>query len=53
LFLNIPVGLAEGSSRGVHRVVADSDHYIQFSQPDAVITAIREVIAAAGTSLPK
>lgn len=35
------------SRRGVHRVVANSGHYLQLDRPDAVIAAIREVAAAA------
>jgi pimeloyl-ACP methyl ester carboxylesterase len=38
--------LAALSSLGVQRRVPDSGHYIQFDQPDAVIGAIKEVIAA-------
>ena len=38
--------LAALSSRGVHRLVPDSGHYIQLDQPDAVIGAIKEVILA-------
>lgn len=38
--------LAALSSRGVHRYVPDSGHYIQLDQPDAVIAAIKEVISA-------
>ena len=38
--------LAALSSRGVQRRVADSGHYIQHDQPDAVIGAIKEVVAA-------
>ncbi len=36
--------LADLSTRGVHRVVADSGHYIHHDQPDAVIAAVNEVV---------
>lgn len=35
--------LAERSTAGQWRLIANSDHFIQLSQPDAVIAAIREV----------
>lgn len=38
--------IAALSTRGVNRIVADSTHYIQYDQPQAVIDAIDEVIAA-------
>jgi hypothetical protein len=38
--------LASLSSRGVNRLVADSDHMMQDDQPRAVIAAIEEVIGA-------
>lgn len=41
--------LAALSSRGVHRVVADSDHNIPRRAPQAVIDAILEVVAQART----
>lgn len=36
---------ATWSTHGRHEVVADASHYIQFDRPDAVIRAIREVVA--------
>lgn len=39
--------LASLSSRGVNRLVPDATHYIQNDQPQAVIEAISEVVAAA------
>jgi pimeloyl-ACP methyl ester carboxylesterase len=39
--------LAARSSQGEHRLVTDSGHLIQLDQPDVVLTAIRDVIAAA------
>ena len=38
--------LAALSSRGVRRLVPDSGHYIQFDQPSAVISAIKDVVSA-------
>jgi pimeloyl-ACP methyl ester carboxylesterase len=37
--------LAARSSRGEHRLVYGSGHYIQVDQPDAVVDAIRKVVA--------
>ncbi len=39
--------LALFSTRGVHRVIAQSGHYIQLDRPQAVIQAIEEVLASA------
>lgn len=39
--------IAALSSRGVNRRVADATHYIQYDQPQVVIDAVEEVIAAA------
>jgi pimeloyl-ACP methyl ester carboxylesterase len=39
--------IAALSTRGVHRIVSNATHHIQLSQPDAVIAAVHEVIAAA------
>jgi pimeloyl-ACP methyl ester carboxylesterase len=38
--------LASLSTQGVHRVVSDSQHYIQLTQPHAVIVAIEGVLDA-------
>lgn len=38
--------LAARSERGKSTVVADTDHFIQVSQPSAVISAINDVVAA-------
>lgn len=38
--------LAALSSRGINRPVAGSTHYIQYDQPQAVIDAVNEVVAA-------
>jgi pimeloyl-ACP methyl ester carboxylesterase len=39
--------VARLSSRGSHRVVQDAGHYIQLDQPDAVVTAVLEVVEQA------
>jgi len=39
--------LASLSTRGVHRVIAQSGHYVQLDQPQAVIEAIVEILATA------
>ncbi|MBV9512181.1 MAG: hypothetical protein JO303_18065 [Caulobacteraceae bacterium] len=38
---------ASWSSRGRHRLVPDSTHYIQFLRPDLVVAAVREVVGEA------
>jgi len=38
--------IAALSTRGVNRTIAHSTHYIQYDQPQAVIDAIKEVVAA-------
>ena len=40
-------GVARLSMRGSNRLVPDSGHYIQLDQPQAVIDAVAEVVAAA------
>lgn len=45
--LTLARSLASLSGRGVHRVVADSGHYIHHDQPDEVIASINEVVATA------
>ena len=39
--------LALLSTRGVHRVIAQSGHYVQLDRPQSVIEAIEEVLASA------
>lgn len=39
--------LARLSTRGVNRVVAGANHYIQLDQPDAVVYAVGEAVTAA------
>ncbi len=41
--------LASLSSNVDHRVVEDSDHFIQFDAPEAVIAAVRDVVMAVRT----
>jgi hypothetical protein len=44
LLLDLQNDMASWSSRSTHRVLNDTGHYIQFDRPDAVVTAIREVV---------
>jgi len=39
--------LAKLSTRGINRAIAGANHYIQLDKPDAVVDAVREVLAAA------
>jgi len=41
--------LASLSSNADHRVIEDSDHFIQFDAPEAVIAAVRDVVRAVRT----
>ncbi len=45
LWTSLHSDIAQLSKRGVHRVVPDSGHYIQFDQPQAVSEAILEVLS--------
>ncbi len=45
--LELQNDMASWSSRSTHRVLNDAGHYIQFDRPDAVVTAIREVVDGA------
>jgi pimeloyl-ACP methyl ester carboxylesterase len=47
LWLNLNKDIASLSSHGVDRVVPGAGHAIQFDQPQAVIDAVLEVLAAA------
>lgn len=40
--------LAALSTRGINRVVPNTDHFIPLNQPEAIITAIFEVLDGAG-----
>jgi pimeloyl-ACP methyl ester carboxylesterase len=42
--LELQNDMASWSSRSTHRVLDNADHNIQFDRPDAVVTAIREVV---------
>lgn len=42
----LQIELAELSTRGEQRIIADASHYIHYGNPDAVILAIRDVLAA-------
>jgi hypothetical protein len=46
LWLHLHEDIARLSSRGIHRIVPNSHHYIQLDRADAVIDAIREVLRA-------
>ncbi|UCD24758.1 MAG: alpha/beta hydrolase [Gemmatimonadota bacterium] len=39
--------LAGLSTRGVHEIATESEHYIQFDQPDLVVDAVRRVVMQA------
>ena len=45
MWLQLHIGLANSSTRGVHRVIPESNHVIQLVQPKAVIKAIGDVLA--------
>jgi pimeloyl-ACP methyl ester carboxylesterase len=47
IWLDLQNDVASWSSRSTHRVLNDAGHYIQFDRPDAVVTAIREVVDGA------
>jgi pimeloyl-ACP methyl ester carboxylesterase len=44
IFLDLQNDIASWSSRSTHRILDNTGHYIQFDRPDAVVTAIREVV---------
>jgi pimeloyl-ACP methyl ester carboxylesterase len=44
LWLDLQNDIASWSSRSKHRVLNDAGHLIQFDRPDAVATAVREVV---------
>jgi pimeloyl-ACP methyl ester carboxylesterase len=44
VWLDLQNEIASWSSRSTHRILDDSGHYIQFDRPDAIVTAIREVV---------
>lgn len=47
MWLDLHRGIADASSRGEQRIVPNSDHMLTLSQPDAVVTAVRDVLARA------
>jgi pimeloyl-ACP methyl ester carboxylesterase len=53
LWLGWHEDMARLSALGKHRVIRQTSHYIQNDQPQAVLTAIAEVVAAAGSSSPR
>lgn len=42
-WLDLHRGLADSSSRGVHRVIPNSDHLLMLSQPKSVTQAVRDL----------
>lgn len=52
MWLDLHRGLADSSSRGERRIVPKSDHLLMLSQPEAVVTAVRDVFAAATADTP-
>ena len=53
-WLRLHETMSKASTRGVHRVVHESTHFIQWDQPGAVVSAIHDVvIAARGTTQPR
>jgi pimeloyl-ACP methyl ester carboxylesterase len=44
VWLELQNDIASWSSRSTHRIVCDAGHGIQFDRPDAVVTAILEVV---------
>ncbi len=51
-WLDLHRSMADSSSVGEHRVVPDSDHLLMLSQPNAVITAIQDVLSQVGKQAP-
>ena len=51
-WLDLHRDLAESSSRGERRIVPKSDHLLMLSQPEAVVTAVRDAFAAATADTP-
>jgi pimeloyl-ACP methyl ester carboxylesterase len=48
-WLDLHRGQADSSSRGEQRIVPDSDHLLMLSQPQAVVTAVRDALALAAS----
>lgn len=51
MWLDLHRSLADSSSEGEWRVIPDSDHLMQLSQPDDVIAAVRDVLTKASEKL--
>jgi len=45
--------IANLSSLGTNRIVANATHHIQLSRPEAVIEAVNEVVAEVRTGRPR
>ncbi len=45
LWLDLHRSLADSSSQGERRIVPNSDHLLMLSQPEAVVTAVQDVLA--------
>lgn len=52
MWLGLHRSLADSSSRGEQRIVPESDHLLMLSQPGAVVTAVRDIFAAATAETP-
>jgi len=53
VWLDLQNDIASWSSRSTHRILGDAGHYIQFDRPDAVVTAIREVVDGVRSDAPR
>jgi hypothetical protein len=42
--------LAHLSTRGIHRLISDSGHYVQLDKPEAVVGAVEEVMSQSAAS---
>jgi Predicted hydrolases or acyltransferases (alpha/beta hydrolase superfamily) len=51
-WLDLHRGLADSSSRGEQRIVPKSDHLLMLSQPEAVVTAVKDVFTTVTTAKP-
>jgi len=52
LWLDLHRSLADSSSRGERRIVPKSDHLLMLSQPEAVVTAVRDVFTTVTADKP-
>lgn len=53
LWLDLHRSLADASSRGEQRTIPGSDHLMMLSQPDAVVSAVRDVFTAVARGTAK